>query len=268
MTGGYELMATVAENIDIFLILLMRFLGFFMMMPVFSGRNVPAVTRIALCAGCALVVYISGTVSSVQYDPNIFGYAMLMVSEIVVGLIMAFVIYMFLSVFYFVGQLVDFQIGFSMVSVFDPVSQIQVPITGNLYYLVISYVFVFSGALQQVLKTVFYSYTLVPPGKAFLLGNAALPEYALKMMVTYFVLGVKISLPVMATILLVDVALGLLVKAAPQMNIYVVGLPIKLLVGLIVMIAIMPLYASVFNFMFEEMLTYLYDIIKGMIPAA
>ncbi len=254
------------NNIDIFLLIIARMAGFFIMIPVFAGRNVPMTAKIGLAAAIGAIAFSSGNVT-LDYTPNLIGYGLLLVSEFAVGLVIAFVVYMMFSIFYFVGQIVDYQIGFSMVSVFDPVTQIQVPITGNLYYLVISMLFVVTNGVHQMVQTVFYSYDAIPIGGARFIDNAALIVVILEMIVNFFIIGVKVALPVIATILIVDVSLGILVKAVPQMNIFVVGMPIKLFIGLIVLYVMFPIFIGIYDFLFNETLVYVYNIIRGMMSS-
>ena len=261
-----ELLLAFYDNIDIFLLILIRMIGFVMVLPVLSGTNVPNVTKVGLCIFLAVIVLSSGTARQATYDDTLFGYIFLMVKEFLVGFITAFLVYMVFSVFYFVGQLVDFQIGFSMVSVFDPMIQIQVPITGNLFYLVISMLFVQSGGLRNMIYTIAKSYTILPIGKASLISNAAVMRYILDIMVNYFLIGIQFALPIVGTVLIVDIALGLLTKAVPQMNVFVVGMPIKLLVGLIVLYMIAPAFGSMYSYLYTEATRFMMNVLRGMMP--
>ena len=153
-----------------------------------------------------------------------------------------------------------------MANVFDPVTQTQVPISGNLYYFVFCALFVASGSHRNVISTLFYSFKALPVGSELIIGNDKLVYLVMELMGKFFISGVMMALPVMGTILVVDVALGVLVKAAPRMNVFVVGMPLKVLVGLIIIWLIVPIFGQVFNSIFSLINEYLLSIIKVMMP--
>jgi flagellar biosynthetic protein FliR len=255
------------QNIDLFLLILIRLLAFLFILPVFSGSNVPVFVKAGFSLFLAAIVYFSGNFERIPYDAHIFGYVLLMLKEFLVGFITAFIVNILFTVFYFIGQLVDFQVGFSMVSVFDPVSQLQVPITGNLFYLLVTILFVQSGGLGSMIYTIAKSYEILPVGEAFIAGNASIMRYMVDIMVNYFILGVKFALPVVGTVLLVDIALGILTKAVPQMNVFVVGVPIKILVGLSVLYLIIPVFGTIYSSIYEDAVRFVMNALRGMMPA-
>ena len=259
-----SLLVAAYANIDLFLFVFVRMMGFFIILPVFSGQNIPAQAKITIAAGIALIAVPQGLIAVPAYTANMWGLAILLIQEFLTGFIVGFTVYLLFAVFYFVGQLVDFQIGFSMVSVYDPVSQIQAPITGNLYYLIICAFFVQTGGMHRFVYEMVQSYRTLPIGGADLLSNSALMSYMLGMMVDYLTIGVKLSLPIVGTIIIVDVALGVLVKASPQMNIFVVGMPIKVFIGLIVLMVTIQAVPQMYTFIFEQLLKYTYNIIWGL----
>ncbi len=253
------------NNLDLFFLITVRFLAFFLLIPVLSGQYVSTRIKISFAIFLALIIISSGNIRQTVSADSIFGYVALLLGEFAVGLIIGFIVYMAFSVLLLAGQIVDFNVGFSMVSVFDPVSQIQVPITGNLFYLAVTMIFVQTGGLNSFIHTVFFSYDVLPIGKAFVIGNSGIFYQVLQMMADFFVIGIKIALPVMGTIVLVDLALGILTKAVPQMNVFVVGMPIKLFIGLIVLYATAPLLSEFYRVVYDVAVKYTMTVIKGMI---
>ena len=251
---------------DIFLIILARVLGFIIIIPVLTTANIPAQIKAAFAVVIAYLIFVSGKVTSIHYDDNAAGYIVLVAEEFLTGFAAGFVVNLIFTVFYFVGQLIDYQIGFAMVSVLDPLSQIQVPITGNLLYLFITILLVASGGLNAFIAAFFYSFDVIPPGSAVLLSNRPLMAYLTEVVMKFFIVGVNISMPVVGAILILDVALGVLVKAVPQMNIFVVGMPIKVLAGLMIFMLIIPFLGSIYDFIFEESYRNIINVIDGMSP--
>jgi flagellar biosynthetic protein FliR len=113
----------------------------------------------------------------------------------------------------------------------------------------------------------FNTFELIPPGRAFIVGNTGLMMHVAYMMTGYFELGLKIAMPVIAAIIVVDVVLGLLVKASPQMNVFAVGMPVKVGVGLIIMFLMVPIMEDLmFNPFMEHMVQNIHDVIRGLVP--
>jgi flagellar biosynthetic protein FliR len=224
------------------------------------------VVKVSFALFLTAVVFSAGSFGAVPVADHVIGYAVLILKEFLVGFITAFIVYMLFSVFYFIGQLVDFQVGFSMVSVFDPVSQIQVPITGNLFYLLVTFLFIQLDGLDAMIYTIAKSYEVLPVGQAFIIGNASVMRYIIDIMVDYFVLGVKFAMPIVGTVMLVDIALGILTKAVPQMNVFVVGIPIKLLIGLIVLYLIAPAFGAIYESVYDQTVRYVMNALRGMVP--
>lgn len=231
--GTGEALALVFNNMEIFVLVMVRIAGFFVIMPFFSGTSIPMRSRVAFAFVCSLLVVVSGNVELTAVTAGFIEFFLIIVNEFLAGFFIGFVAYMFFTIFHLVGQQVDFQIGFMMVSVHDPITQIQTPITGNLFYFAFLAMFVAADGLSLVMYFVLLTYSLIPPGAAFIAGNYGLVDSVLGMMHTYFELGLTFTLPIVSVLFIVNVALGILVKAVPQMNIFVVGLPIKVGIGLL-----------------------------------
>jgi flagellar biosynthetic protein FliR len=261
-----QMLIDLYANVDVFLVVFVRVMGFFIILPVMAGQNMPIYARLGLSLGMALLAFTSNAIELPPYQFTLIGFSFLILQEFLIGLVIGFTVMMFFSLFHFVGQLVDFQMGFAMVSVADPFSQQQTPITGNFYYLIVSVFFVWSGALHAVIEAFFGSFGLLPIGEAHVLGNAALTFFVFEIIIEYFVLALRIALPVIGTVIIVDIILGILVKAVPQMNVFIVGLPIKVFLGLIVIYLTLPLLQAAFGFVMVDVIAAIWNIIGGMMP--
>jgi flagellar biosynthetic protein FliR len=161
----------------------------------------------------------------------------------------------------------DYKLGLTMVNVMDPMTQIRVPITGNLFYLVVMAMLVATGGLHAFIRTFFYSYEVLPIGAAWIVGNIGMAWYTLMLLAEFMVIAVKIAMPVMGSMMVIDVALGILVKGVPQMNIFVVGMPIKLLLGLILLFSVVtPTLGMIYDYIYNTAHNALMEIIWGMLP--
>ena len=252
------------NNIDIFLLIIVRLLGFFVILPVLSGSNIPLLSRFLFALSMAAIIFTSTLVINVYYYPTIIGFGMLVASEFITGFLMAFVVYIVFSVIFLVGQMIDMQIGFSMVNVLDPITQIQVPIAGNLLFMMMGVILVQTGGLHSFIAALFYSYDVMPIGHAVIINNAAIVNSLLMLMANYFLTGVQVAMPIVGSLLILTIALGLLVKTVPQMNIFVVGMPIKMLLGLMIFYFIIPVFSQVYDLLFTQATRALINMIRDL----
>ena len=145
----------------------------------------------------------------------------------------------------------DMQVGFAVVNVMDPTSGQQIPLIGSFLYNLGIIVFLVTNGHHMIISALAESFRVVP-----LLTMQ--PNLSLTMMMvnfTYgiFVTGMKIAMPVTFAILLVNVALGILARTMPQMNIFVVGIPLQLMTGVTILALLLPFYVMFLGGMFDEM---------------
>lgn len=262
----YLLISSVYLLLETFFLISLRILGFFLVVPVFGGQSMPNTVKISISMASALILLTSQSVP--LYQGRGLSFAMFFaigIKELAVGLIMGFSVYFLVSVFYYIGQLVDFQIGFSMVQVMDPLTQTQIPLSGNLFYLTVAFLLLVAGAHYNFFRALFYSYTVIPIGQATLTSNSLL-QTGLNLFGTFFSFGFRTALPIVGTILVLEIALGILNKAAPQMHIFSVGMTLKIIVGLVILYVIYPMFLTVTNEVVREINRTLYMIINGMTP--
>jgi flagellar biosynthetic protein FliR len=255
-----EPLINLYNDLDVFGAALARITGFVISFPVFSGTNIPRQIKLVFCLGVALTVYFSGVIS--PSDVSAIGYIFLFASEFITGALLAFAGTLVFGAVQMMGHLIDFQIGLSMASVFDPVSLVQSPVSANLYYYIVLLMFIESGGLNACISVLVKSYQYLPIGKfAF---SASLAKYLIYLTQTAFLIGLRFAMPIIAALFLIDVGLGILVKVAPQANVFVVGAPIKLLAGYFVIFAIAPLSVSLYEYIFNETIRGMMELIRGL----
>lgn len=254
----------VFERIEVMFLVFIRIISFVVVAPVFGAKNVPAYVKVAFSFLTATVIFWMIPESTVIDATSIVDYAFLIFKEVFVGWILGFSVYMVFSACFLAGQLIDYQIGFSMVSVVDPLAKVQVPITGNLYYFIFLYIFVLSNAHHYLVRAIVYSYELIPLGKAVIYERFVFDF--MNFFTDFFILAYKLASPVIFVIFLINVALGILVRAAPQMNMFVVGIPIKLIVGLLTLVTVSPLLVNVADSVINQLYETMFSIIRGLVP--
>ncbi len=260
-----EILIQIFNNADIFVLILARIIGLLVILPVIGGNTIPAIAKIGLAMAISGIIYSSGNIKEVVINSDtLLGYSVIILKEFGIGLIIGFIVLIVFNIVYLTGHFTDQQLGFSMANVFDPMTNAQVPITGNLYYFLICALFILNKGHYMFINTIFYSYKALPIGKALILNNGDLLKIIMTAMVQFFSIGVLIALPIIGLILIMDVSLGVLVKTVPKMNVFVVGMPLKVLAGLIGIWIIMPAFSDVYVKLFTLMSDLVMQAIKVM----
>lgn len=264
-TGGdlLEIPLGMAMNaVDVFLLVFVRMTGLFVIAPIFSRRNVPTGIKIGFSFLLAIILMNTVTMPELDSYRNIYQYSLLIAKEFIVGIAIGYVAYLIFIGIYMAGQIIDMQIGFGMVNVIDPMSNIQVPITSNFYFILCMLLFLMANGHHILIKALFESYKFIPLGGAVF--GTDLMNDMLRAFGNIFIIGFKISAPIIAAILVTDIALGVISKTVPQLNVFVVGMPLKILLGLAVMILTIPLFVSIVDMLIHGMSSEMLNFIKDM----
>lgn len=250
------------NGFDSFLLIFIRMTGLFVVAPIFGRRNIPSYLKIGFSFFTALILVNTIALPSPDYFGGIYTFALLAVKEFVVGITIGFVAYLAFTAIYVAGEIIDMQIGFGIVNVIDPMSNIQVPVTSNLYFIISMLVFLAVNGHHVLIKALFDSYTTVPLGSASF--DAGMADNLIRIFGSIFFIGFKIAAPVIAAILITDVALGTISRMVPQLNVFVIGMPLKILVGIIIMMITIPMFIylldSLFRLMDDSVLSFIKDI--------
>jgi flagellar biosynthesis protein FliR len=235
--------------LPVFLLVLVRMTSFFMTAPVFSYRTIPAQFKIGLAVAFSLIITMTLDQSHLQFSAD---FPLLVLKEAIVGLALGFVAGIIFNAVHVAGAFIDLQMGLSVANLIDPNSGIQTPITGQFLY-IIMIVFLFTiDAHHMLLNGIFYSYQMVPIDKIDLpLFDGPSTQMIVQLFVKMFAVAFQMALPIVGSLFLVDVAVGIVARTVPQLNVFVVGLPLKVGVGLLILFIIMPLYVTMFRDIFE-----------------
>ena len=259
-----DLYDILQNHIGIFLLILTRVSGIFIMAPFFGSKNTPAKIRSALSLAITLVLFptIMASGMKVALPMTLLGYVVAVASELFVGWVIGFVAYLTFAAILMAGQLLDMQVGFGVVNVLDPTSGQQVPLIGSFKYNLALLIFLVTNSHYIVLTALVDSFTIIPIIGMHL--TTALTDLMIAMTWGTFTIAIKISIPIIFAIILMDVALGVLARTMPQMNIFVVGVPAKIFVGLFVLSVTLPFYILFLDVAFHEMYTNLYNLLRTL----
>lgn len=182
---------------------------------------------------------------------TIVGYAVNCVKELLFGLSMGFVTSMFFNLVYSAGHIIDMQIGFGIVSVYDIQNNTQVPVTGNILNIVLLIVFFCVEGHLKLISILYFTFSKVPVGLVLL--TAHFVTVLLEAFTLTCVLAVMVAMPVLAAGMILEIVMGVLIRSLPQMNMFVVGVPVKITVGLLVLFITIPAFIGFSNAVFTEM---------------
>jgi|YelNatPaOPRAMG01_1025707.scaffolds.fasta_scaffold00049_28 flagellar biosynthetic protein FliR len=233
-----------SRQIELWTLVFIRLLSGLVALPVFSDRRFPMLSRVGLAAALA-VLLLPGVASPRVPSQLPVGLVWLVVKEAAVGLILGFVALQIFHGMHFAGQVVGFQMGFAVVNVLDPQTQEQVSLMGELQYLVAALLFLTLNGHHLLLTALARSFELVPPFSVT--PNPELAPSLIRITAEVFTIGVKVAAPAMAALFLSNVALSIVARTVPQMNIFMVGFPIGIAVGLAAVAYSFPLVSQLFH---------------------
>ena len=238
-------------NFEYFLLILVRIASFVYIAPFFGDNTVPARVKTGLSAFVALFMYNIIERPQLSYVSAV-GFAVLVVKEGITGLLIGFAANICNSIVIFAGNLIDMDIGLSMATEFNPSMNSETTVTGNFYYYVVLVLLLVSDMHTYLIRAVCDSFSVVPLGGAqFQFDNM-------------LVIGFRIFLPVFACMMIMNCILGIMAKVAPQMNMFSVGIQLKIIAGFIVLFLIVYLIPNIANFIITEIKTMVVSIIDGM----
>lgn len=246
------------QEIEFFLVILVRITGFMFTAPFFSLKNVPFRVKVGLAGALAVILAYTLPFEPLEYN-GVIGFGLMVAGEALAGLILGFLSNVCYQVLAFAGQLIDMEVGFSMVNEIDPVTSAQVTVSGNLYAYAVMLMLMVTYMHHYLLEALIDSYVVVPVGAVSI--NPMIYSVAVDMITQYFILAFRIVLPIFGAMLLVNTILAILAKVAPQMSMFVIGLQLKILVGLTVMLIVIELLPGIGRLIFGEMM----DVIRSAV---
>ncbi|MGM0378538.1 MAG: flagellar biosynthetic protein FliR [Bacillota bacterium] len=244
----------------VFLLVLVRMIFMFVLTPIFNNESLPMIGKIGFVFFTTYIMmpYVF-TISNLNIV-NFLDFIYFISIEVLNGLLLGFVVDLSFGFVYIAGLLVDRNIGFAMVSVVNPQSEAQIPVTANMYFLFLMLMFFTVNIHHRLIEALYKSYEVLPIGK--LLFNFKTVDFLFRIIGNVFVVGVQIAAPFILTILITNLILGLLSKAMPGMNVFLVGLPLKVFVGLITFLIVIQYYFDIFNIHLNKMVKYVYQLLE------
>lgn len=251
-------------DLEYFLLILSRVTSFVYIAPFFGTRGIPNRVKVIFSVFTSMLLYqvLTPAVDTVQYS-SVFGYAMIVAKETLTGLILGLGASMCMSIVNFAGSIADMETGLSMATLMDPTTNQNTSITGVLYQYALMLMLIASGMYRYLMGALADSFVLIPVNGAILRPGKLL-DAMIEFMGQYIFIGFRIVLPIFCVILLLNAVLGVLAKVAPQMNMFAVGMQLKVIVGLSILFLSMGLLGNLSEFVFDEMKAITTTFVEGM----
>lgn len=237
--------------LESFFLVFVRATAFMISAPFFYIRSVPSYTKVGFGFAVAVLLFpvldASKTVSVLGNG----GYLLAVAQETLVGLILGFTATLVFSAIRIGGEFIDLNMGFAMASLFDPASDTRTTLVGQFLYIVAMLLFFLMDGPQSLLLLLSKSYSAVPVA-----GAVFKPELAGEItgiFSTTFALGLKIAAPIIAVTLISDIALSLVSRTVPQLNVFIMGFPLKIIFGSLALIIFLPYFSNLMEVVLEEM---------------
>lgn len=243
-------MKFTVEYVEYALLVFVRISMVVAIAPFFGNTNIPRKVKAAIAFFLSLIVMNMIDYTGVSYN-GMLEYTILLVKEAITGLLIGLGSGICLYILNFSGNLVDMEIGFAMAQELDPTTQTTTTITATFFTAIFMLMFLASDMHYYIIDALFDSYQLIPIGGAHF--SPSLSQIFTEFIVDYFIIGFRIILPIFCCILVINVVLGILAKVAPQMNMFVIGMQLKIFVGLALLFILMSFLPGISNFIFEEM---------------
>jgi len=244
------------------LLIFLRMLTFFIIVPVFFPKGTPNIMKIVL-AGVIAFILVPGIDTTKMNNLN-SNYILVLsfVNEVVNGLLLGYVTNLCFMVIRMAGQLMDTQIGFSMISIFDPNSNSNVTLLERLLYWMSLLLFFMVDGHHMLIRALIESFKVVGLGKSMLGNNTIM--LVVNVFTQYFTIGVKIAIPIILILLITEITMGLIARTVPSLNVMILGMPVKILVGLACFSIALPMLSNAIIHLFNS----LPDIYKGIFHAS
>lgn len=243
---------TVAmPQFELFVFVFLRMGTMIMALPVFGSRNIPIIFRLGLAFAVAFMMM--PLLSGVSVPPmgRPLALALAAGAEILIGLVIGLTVHLLFSGIQLAGQMAGYQMGMAIANVMDPNTSAQVPIIAQFNNLVATLIFLTINAHHWCLKAMIESYQRIPIGGMSV--QPALVGDLMRLGGQMFAVAVMLGAPVIVALLLVSVALGLVARTVPQMNVFIVAMPLQIIVGLVFIGICLPHFNSALGGLFTEL---------------
>ena len=230
------------QQLQTFFLIFLRVGAIMMTVPLFGSKNIPVLLKGGLLLSVSIVLFPILQLDHIPFITEVIPFCLEVIGEIILGVAIGLSVRLLFAGIQLAGQLAGFQMGLAIVNVMDPQTSVQVPILAQFNNMIAMLVFLAINAHHWFLRAIVESFRIVPPFEFRF--SYSLMEQLMILGSNMFIIAVKIGAPIMATMLITSVALGLVARTVPQMHIFIVAMPLKILIGLLLLSLTVPYLSS------------------------
>ena len=230
---------------------LMRMAGVFLTAPVFASRNIPVLTKASWILLITFLLFPVVDFKAESLPSSGIPLALGVVREMLIGFCLGLGATLIFTGIQLAGQIVDIQMGLGMVNIIDPITSTQISVMGQYYYLIATLVFMAVDGHHVLIKALADSFTFIPLGQAHF--TAALGTKMMGMFTQVFFIAFRVGAPVIGALFITNMALGVVARTVPQMNVFIVGMPLNLGVGFLITAISMSFFVFILRGLFGGM---------------
>ena len=231
------------SQFESFLFVFSRVVAIILFAPILGSAQVPPRFKVGLALVFSILIFPMVKTQPLPEPRGLFDLVIHLATDMAIGLAIAFTVRLIFTAVQVAGTVVDFQMGFGVVNVIDPQTQAQVSITAQFQNIIAVLIFLAADAHHFIIGAVVESFTLINPAQVDF--SNVTPEFILRIFSSMFLTAIKIAAPIMAILFFLSVGLGLVARTVPQMNVFIVGFPLQIGVGLIMVALAMPFFSVV-----------------------
>lgn len=238
-----DLSSFSTTTVILFLLMLTRITGMVFTAPFFSQNGVPMQVQVGIALAMSLLLFPVYSINAVLPAQNMWMFTWIAGQEFAIGMLLGFVANMFFASLQMAGSFVTTQMGLGVAHALDPVSNQQSPVMGQFYFILAIFIFMGLNIHHTMIIAVVKSFEAIPLAS----GLANLPMITARFMsmaAELFSVSVMLVMPLVGMMLVEEIALAFMSKIMPQMNVFMVAMPLKIMSGLVLMYITLPFTAE------------------------
>lgn len=243
-----------------FIVIFTRILGIMTLAPILGDNNIPAQIKVAIALLLSLVFFPIVAAPKVGASPDVGTLVYMAVTEFGIGLLMGFVARLFFTSVTLAGEVAGFQMGVSIANIFDPSSDTQISMIGQIQVVFALLLFVVLDGHHLLINSLAESYRIVAPGQL------VMREEGMRMLIDQvgkiFLVGLQIGAPLIVALLAANFSMGLIARSVPQINVIIVGFPFTIGLGLLFLFIGFPFFVGAVMMLHERLGPTLMDVLK------
>jgi flagellar biosynthesis protein FliR len=258
-------MATLNIPLDAFygvLLIFLRVASIIFSAPILDTTSIPVVFKAGLAFAVSILLLPTVAVTATIKDLTLLTFVIGVVSEIAIGITIGLSVKLLFAGIQLAGQIAGYQMGLAVANVVDPASSMQIPLLAQFYNLTAMLVFLAINAHHMFFKALVDSYRIIPPLSVHI--GPRLVGMMMQLGGNMFEIAIKVGAPLIAVMLVVSVGLGLVARTVPQIQIFIVAMPLQILIGLVIMIIVAPYLTAYLVDLFSSYQGTLFNLIHLM----